>query len=213
MDAGTAISSTSLVYRLAMDHFPALRRRAISSEAILQARERWQPEFRKEIHTCWQEHLRRDANIVDVRRLREYDTGKVKRKGPSAFFRCDLVQCSSDEAEFVLDLFYIKRTDAGWILAEHNEVGRVIVYKLGYIRYEHLVSVSWHGDKSTNLPVIFCRFWGGRGTPFSRFAYCVEGGDPRFPPSYFDIIRYSPSKRLTREQAVSRWPKLPDGMY
>lgn len=83
----------SLVYNIAKDIWTTLRgkHRQLSPAEILGLREKWRPQFEKELWTNFKEKLRQDVIVRDVRRLDSYPELEEKAKGISPWFRVALV--------------------------------------------------------------------------------------------------------------------------
>jgi len=183
--------SLGLFYNLFKDARSAIKSRSYSSEEILAARKKWQPQFYDEVYRCWAENLRQDAFIVNVKKLKQYPDADIasKGRGISPWFKIGLVEALSDEFAVMHMIEYLRPFEDSWVRVrkadEHPEAIRA--FRIAYISYENVVDVDWNGDKYTNLPVIYCRFRGRNGTPYNRVSYCHEGGDERFPPSYFEF--------------------------
>jgi hypothetical protein len=67
------------------------RRRRLTPAEILHLREKWRPQFEKELWTNHREALRRDVIVRDVRRLDSYPNINERGKGISPWFRVGLV--------------------------------------------------------------------------------------------------------------------------
>ena len=184
--------SLGFAYNLLKDGVRLIQSRQYSGEAILEARAKWYPQFYQEIYRCWKEELRQDANIVNLKHVKNYPDSDFasKFKGISPWFRIGLVQALSDEFAVMHKISHLKPFESGWIHTRYDDEDPEVIraYRIGYIKYEHVAHVDWSGDKYTNLPVIYCRFRGKEtGTPYDRVSHCTEGGDDRFPPSYFEF--------------------------
>lgn len=184
--------SLGLAYSILKDGISLIRSRQYSPQAILEARAKWYPKFYEEVYRCWNENLRQDAHVVNLKYVKQYPDSDFasKFKGISPWFRVGLVQALSDEFAVMHSVSHLKPFEGGWIHTRYDDQDPDVIqaFRIAYIKYENVEHVDWHGDQYTNLPVIYCRFKGREiGTPYDRVCYCTEGGDERFPPYYFEF--------------------------
>lgn len=179
------------------------RKRELTPEEKIAARDKWRPEFEAYFLKIAKENYRGDAIVHDVDRLDTYpDSGD--EKGISSWFRVGLMGTYHKGILLGLNWNYIVERGGDWVDAKSsNSPGAERVILLGEVPYECIESVNFDGDDFYNKPHIFCHFDHG-GEPYERLFYGKEFQlDPGLPYHYTELVEY-------RRQQASRWrlPKL-----
>ncbi len=152
-------------------------KRSLTPSEKIAARQRWKNQFEEYIYKNKRKKLRLDAIMRDVRRVDEYPDGKVRAKGISPWFRFGMVD--TYERGFMAALRgseLVKDATTGrWrhVNALGGERGKYFVC-IGFVPYEMVDNVDWHGDQYYDYPHVFCYFDGWKEQPYERIAYCEE---------------------------------------
>lgn len=206
-----------IVYSLVRDAVGAIggwrSRRSLSPESVFEARERWRSKFEDEVHRGHR-HGGRDCYIVNAGRLNEYQTSGVDwlsrlLRRPSAWFRAGFSQAHADSFLCGLGVAYVKKVGDRWqetLDHEYSDARKLFV--IGYIPYEWIMHVDWNGDEYTNKPVIYCRFWGKKGSPFRSVSYCRTGQIDDHPEFYVDVASLEEVRRPTRRETRAHYEGL-----
>ncbi|HTU09441.1 MAG TPA: hypothetical protein VMG08_00975 [Allosphingosinicella sp.] len=173
------------------------RRRKRSPEERLAAVEKWAGLFEEEIYRCRTEKLRQDVIIHDAGRLEDYPNS-AKGRGISPWFRVDLVDQYHRGIEVALSIHSLvfEESEKQWRIADYSTEESINGFIIGYIPYESIVSVSWHGDEYYYFPHIFVHFE-HRGKPYEKVMFCersvASNGKEFFTPlaSVADVRRTS----------------------
>lgn len=174
-----AAVNPGIFYSLVKDVLGWIRRRRhmLSPEERLARREKWKERCREEIWNTEEKELRQDVIIRDVRRQDRYPDSEDS-KGISAWFRVGLVGQYHRGILLALGIQTIVVEESEgpygeWRLTGPTEdtTDAVRAYLIGYVRYDDIEMVDWHGDEYYNFPHIFCHF-SHRGEPYEKLVYC-----------------------------------------
>lgn len=182
-------SGAGILYNALKDLLGWFRRRfhKLTPEERLVRRDKWKERFREEIWRTESEELRQDVIIRDVRRLDHYPDGP-EQKGISSWFRVALMGQYHRGIQLGLSIHSLMFEEAegpegAWRLADNSEHSVATkAYLIGFVRYDNIESVDWHGDEYYNYPHIFCHF-SHRGEPYERLVFCTQGSV--LPKHYF----------------------------
>lgn len=187
-----------------LNHWFRRRFHKLSPEERLARREKWKERFREEIWTKEEKELRQDVIVRDVRRQDHYPDTEDS-KGISPWFRVGLVGQYHRGILLALSIHSLVLEESEgpsgeWRLigAAEDASGAVRAYLIGYVRYDDIEMVDWHGDEYYNFPHIFCHFSHG-GEPYEKLAFCERKSV--LPKHYFftEIATYN-QVRLTSQK-------------
>jgi hypothetical protein len=94
--------------------------------------------------------------------------------------------------------------NGAWRLADLNVDTEVITaHLIGYIRYDDIEYVDWHGDEYYNYPHIYCHF-AHRGQPYDKLAFCERNSI--HPKHYFftEIASYEEVKLTSQKYGTAK---------
>lgn len=197
-----------VIYSLLKDIMRALRgrRRRLSPAQILEIRQKWKPQFEEEVWKTHSQDLSKDVIIRDVKRLNNYPNTDEKAKGISPWFRVGLMGTYHKGVLIGLSWGSLTQLDDGkswrhtnYKSGEHGDLKTILI---GYIPFENIVDVDWHGDEYYYYPHIFCYFDARRNEPYERLAYCVERCNPGGRPFYTEVAPYDEVRKLSKKHGV-----------
>jgi hypothetical protein len=181
----------SFAYTLVKDAWAYFRgkKRRLSQTEILQLRQRWKPDFEREIAERRKWGWNEDVIIRDVKRLQQYPDIAEKGKGISAWFKVGLM--GTYHAGILAGLSWERIAElpnGGWRICDYatKEPG-IKVILIGEIPYERIEGVDWSGDEYYGEPHIFCHFDGPKGQPYERLVYCERRVASHGHPYFVDV--------------------------
>jgi hypothetical protein len=200
------ILAPGFIYSLAKDGFGTVmrRRRHLSNSEIIALRHRWKPEFEEHIRANYQQKLRHDVIIRDMKRIDTYPEID-ESKGISSWFRAGLV------GTYHRGIYVALQWDG---LKYYNDKLRFTSYKsgeesdltlllIGSVPYEYIDSVDWDGDEYYRYPHIYC-FFAKKTEPYEHLGYYTETQPLHGIPFFTEQASYAQVRRLSRALRIKR---------
>jgi len=193
------------LYPLTKDILRLLRRRKLTSSEVLERRQKWKPLFEAMVWKNYNENLRSDIIIRDMRRFDNYPDLE-EHKGISPWFRVGLVD--TYHKGFLVGLGWRTLTRASNIeqwrftnLAAKEE-GGIKVLLIGSIPYEQVENVDWDGDEFYQFPHVYCNFRYNK-EPYEKLAFYSQDTPPNTRPLYREVAEYDRVRRLSKKLKIN----------
>lgn len=194
-----SISSFTVIFLKHEYFFEFLRkRRKLSPEQKIAARDRWRPIFQEYfLEAASKGHRVGDAIIHDVIRLDNYPNLDEK-KGISPWFRVGLMGTYNHGILLGLRWTHLEDIDGKWVENYKNPSKNSIkVMLLGQVPYEVIESVNFNGDDYYNKPHVYCHF-DYSGQPYERLYYGEELTlGPNMLKNYREITEFKDKSKWT----------------
>jgi hypothetical protein len=159
----------------------------LKPEEIVALRLKWKPIIDQRLALVQRKGLGRDVTVKDVRRLDQYPNGDKGSKGISPGFRVGLVgtndrglllllgwhSLSSEALEF-LKLEGIQRQNAQELEGRSNAQENANAALIGYVPFEQIVDVDWHGDDYNTRSSLYLHFDATREGPYEAIRLCIR---------------------------------------
>lgn len=190
----------SMIYKATKDLIlfgRSFQKRKFSPEEKLALRDKWKPLFEEKLLDNYEDGIRRDVIIQDVRRMEKYPETDSNQKGISSWFRLGLIDTYHRGILVALgwdrlievseNVYRTKRPDE---YAGGNESG-IKVIRAGKIPYYLIESVEFDGDEYYGFPHIYCHFL-LKGEPYESVQFYEEKQlDSLCKPFYVKIGDYA----------------------
>lgn len=190
------------VYNAGKDLIRLIWPKKLTSEQVIERRQKWKPLFEAQIVKNWCDNLRQDAIIRDMRRVDKYPDIDEDANGISPWFRLGLIDIYH---RGILVAFtwerLIEEPGGGFRAKQHgvDEEEGIKVILAGKIPFENIESVDFDGDEFYNYPHIYCHFC-IKGQPYESIDYYEERQSPNARPYYAHVI--------SQDEVIARSPHL-----
>jgi hypothetical protein len=180
-------------------------KRNLTAQEKLELRLKWKPEFESRVSRQRQDRTDDEVIIRDMRRIDHYPEVK-EGKGISAWFRGYLLSTYEKGIMIGLSWEELKIIDDDKLrFCNWGERGDVTLMRMGFIPYEGIEQVDWHGDRYYSGPHIYCYFDQLRKQPYERVGFCEER-ETSYTKFWREIADYEDVRKLSEKLKVKRWP-------
>lgn len=151
-------------------------------KVILEHRAKMKKEIEEGFYRWHKAGNTRDEIIVrDLKRMDNYPNNDDSIKGISPWFRVGFKDLYTRGIEIFLSMpMHAIKKNGKWNLSHDSEDGSKLVYQVGRIPFENIVTIDWDGDEYYGYPHFYCSFT-NKKQPYEDIVYyeiCkkVDGG-------------------------------------
>lgn len=151
-------------------------RKLRSNRLQIERQEKWKPLVGSHLREIRRDRLSHRIIIRDVKRLKEYPS-VGEHTGISPWFRTEMIGIYHRGIEVALNIHSIvwEESEGCWRIADEGErEGATKGWVIGYIPWEYVEYIDFHGDEYYSHPHIVCNF-AHKGEPYEAKAFCERG--------------------------------------